>query len=149
MIDIPRNGIMQPRKLLPWPNHQTETNVLWLHLPQPKHDRLAITRRLQEAGFHVQTRNLFAARVDEILNANLIILDTRSAFDGPAKTAIRRIRSCSTVPVIIMVERGSEEEEVAALQAGVDAVCTPRHPAEVLIARCRAILRRSQPVLTL
>jgi len=59
--------------------------------------------------------------------------------------ALRRIRSSSNVPVIMLTARGDDVDRIIGLELGADDYvpkpCTPRE----LVARLRAILRRVQP----
>ena len=57
----------------------------------------------------------------------------------------RRIRQTSQVPVIMLTARGDEADRVVGLELGADDyVPKPFSPRE-LLARLRAVLRRSQP----
>jgi two-component system, OmpR family, response regulator len=59
---------------------------------------------------------------------------------------LRRIRQQSTLPVLMLTARGDEVDRITGLELGADDYvpkpCTPRE----LVARIRAILRRTQPV---
>jgi DNA-binding response OmpR family regulator len=57
----------------------------------------------------------------------------------------RRIRQSSTVPVIMLTAKGDEADRVVGLELGADDyVAKPFSPRE-LLARLRAVLRRTQP----
>jgi len=73
---------------------------------------------------------------------DLVILDLiLPQMDGWA--VCRRIREMSTVPIIIMTSRRSDEEKVKGLRLGADDyVVKPYNPQE-LIARVGAVLRRT------
>ena len=74
---------------------------------------------------------------------DLVILDLiLPQMDGWA--VCRRIREMSTVPIIIMTSRRSDEEKVKGLRLGADDyVVKPFNPQE-LIARVSAVLRRTR-----
>jgi two-component system, OmpR family, response regulator VicR len=74
---------------------------------------------------------------------DLVILDLiLPHMDGWA--VCRRIREMSTVPIIIMTSRRSDEEKVKGLRLGADDyVVKPYNPQE-LIARVGAVLRRTR-----
>jgi DNA-binding response OmpR family regulator len=58
---------------------------------------------------------------------------------------VRRIRARSTVPVLMLTARGDETDRVVGLEIGADDyVAKPFSPRE-LLARLRAVLRRSKP----
>src|SRR5687768_7321145 len=58
---------------------------------------------------------------------------------------LRRVRARSTIPVLMLTARGDEADRVVGLELGADDyVPKPFSPRE-LLARLRAVLRRSQP----
>ncbi len=65
--------------------------------------------------------------------------------DMDGSEVIRRIRSFSDVPVIVLSVRESQAEKVAALDAGADDYVTKPFGMEELLARMRAALRRAVP----
>jgi two-component system KDP operon response regulator KdpE len=76
--------------------------------------------------------------------ADLVILSANSLSFG-VEGACRAIRIKSDVAVIVLASCYSEEERIAALEAGADdCLGKPFHMAE-LLARIRAVLRRLQP----
>ena len=74
---------------------------------------------------------------------DLVILDVMmpglNGFD-----VLRRLRQCSSVPVLMLTARGGDIDSVLGLELGADDYlpkpCNPR----VLVARMRAILRRAE-----
>lgn len=56
----------------------------------------------------------------------------------------QRIREFSQVPIIMVTAKGDDEEKVAGLDAGADDYVAKPFSAKELVARVRAILRRSQ-----
>lgn len=63
--------------------------------------------------------------------------------DGDGLTVIRRVRSWSSVPIIVLSARTMEGEKIAALDAGADDYVTKPFSASELLARARAALRRN------
>ena len=55
---------------------------------------------------------------------------------------LRRIRSFSTVPVVVLTARDRQSDKVSALDAGADDYVTKPFDTEELLARVRAVLRR-------
>src|SRR5215813_5132451 len=62
--------------------------------------------------------------------------------DGNGVDLIRRIRSWSPVPIIVLSARTMEEQKIAALDAGADDYVTKPFSPPELLARVRAALRR-------
>src|SRR6185369_6722865 len=63
--------------------------------------------------------------------------------DGDGITLIRRVRTWSPVPIIVLSARTMEEQKIAALDAGADDYVTKPFSANELLARVRAALRRN------
>ena len=63
--------------------------------------------------------------------------------DGDGVDLIRRIRTWSPVPIVVLSARTMESQKVAALDAGADDYVTKPFNAAELLARVRAGLRRS------
>jgi two-component system, OmpR family, KDP operon response regulator KdpE len=77
-------------------------------------------------------------------DVDLVILDLGlPGIDG--LEVITRLRSWSQVPVIVLTVRDAQVEKVAALDAGADDYVTKPFAMDELLARTRAILRRSGP----
>jgi DNA-binding response OmpR family regulator len=78
---------------------------------------------------------------------DLVIMDVMMPLmDGFEAT--RRIRQIMNVPIIILSAKGETSDKVAGLQLGADDyLAKPFEPAE-LLARVRAVLRRSETYLT-
>jgi two-component system response regulator VicR len=60
-------------------------------------------------------------------------------------TAVRKIREFSSTPIIMLSAKGSEEDKVQGLNAGADDYVVKPYSSEELMARLRAMLRRSKP----
>jgi two-component system, OmpR family, KDP operon response regulator KdpE len=63
--------------------------------------------------------------------------------DGDGVALIRRVRSWSAVPIIVLSARTMDEQKVAALDAGADDYIMKPFSAPELLARVRAALRRN------
>jgi two-component system KDP operon response regulator KdpE len=63
--------------------------------------------------------------------------------DGNGIDLIRRVRSWSPVPIIVLSARTMEEQKIAALDAGADDYVTKPFSTPELLARVRAALRRN------
>ena len=56
----------------------------------------------------------------------------------------QRVREFSAVPILLLIERGKEQEKVHALDLGADGYLTKPFSVDELLARVRALLRRMQ-----
>ena len=75
---------------------------------------------------------------------DLVITDlSMPNMDGLELT--RRLRTTSSIPILILSVRGEERTKVQALDAGADDYVTKPFGMDELVARVRASLRRSQP----
>jgi two-component system, OmpR family, KDP operon response regulator KdpE len=72
---------------------------------------------------------------------DLILLDMNMPGMGGMQTC-REIRSVSEVPIIVLSVRDSEQDKIAALDAGADDYMTKPFSVNELMARVRANLRR-------
>lgn len=73
---------------------------------------------------------------------HLIVLDVMlPAVDG--LSVLRHLRTLSNVPVLMLTGRGGEDDRVAGLEQGADDYLPKTCSARELLARIRAILRRS------
>jgi len=76
---------------------------------------------------------------------DIVVLDVMMPGIGGVE-ALRRIRAESRMPVLMLTAKGDDVDRIVGLELGADDYvpkpCTPRE----LVARLRAILRRTQPV---
>src|SRR5579872_5661732 len=71
---------------------------------------------------------------------DLVLLDMNMPGLGGLETC-RCLRSCTRVPIIFLTVRDSEQDKLAALDAGADDFFTKPFDMEELLGRIRAILR--------
>ena len=64
--------------------------------------------------------------------------------DGDGVSVVKEIRRWSRLPILVLSAVGDEREKVRALDAGADDYVTKPFGTEELLARLRAVLRRSQ-----
>jgi len=65
--------------------------------------------------------------------------------DMDGTTVLRRLREWSQTPVLVLSVRDGEEDKIGALEAGADDYLTKPFSSRELVARLRAVLRRTQP----
>lgn len=105
----------------------------------------AVRRRLAFEGFQVET----ADRGDQVLaqvrqlQPHLVILDVMlPELDGFA--VAEQLRRHTDVPILMLTARDSIEDRVQGLACGADDYLVKPFAVEELLARVRALLRRSQ-----
>ena len=100
---------------------------------------------LSRSGFQVETAasGEEALRKTRALRPDLIVLDLKLP-DIDGLEVCRRVRAESDVPLIMLTARDEDIDKVVGLEMGADDYITkPFNPREVL-ARVRAVLRRSE-----
>ena len=107
--------------------------------------RRALRTSLEARGYEVATA---ATGEDAVVGAaeggpDLVFLDL-GLPDIDGTEAIRRIRSFSDVPVIVLTVRDRQADKVQALDAGADDYVTKPFGVEEVLARARAALRRAR-----
>ncbi len=114
----------------------------------------ALRTSLRGAGYEVETAETAegalaaaAMRPPEAVILDLILPD------GTGIDVCRELRTWSSAPVIVLSAIGEEREKVAALDAGADDYVTKPVGIDELLARLRAVLRRTttsgEPVIEL
>jgi len=102
-------------------------------------------RQMQAQGIKLTIVDAFDVTADELLSADLVLLDAFDSLDGSIEMVVGRIRFESRVPLIMLTDGYSSEQLVTALTAGADAIWSQNTPVELLLARCSALLRRWLP----
>jgi DNA-binding response OmpR family regulator len=106
-----------------------------------------VARELQDAGYSVvhAPDGLSALEMHASHQPDLVILDWMlPRMDG--LEVLRRIRHTSSVPVLMLTARGEEMDRVVGLEVGADDYLTKPFSVRELVARVRALLRRSAQV---
>ena len=99
---------------------------------------------LESEGFEVALAYDGESGIETMSGAppDIVVLDVMMSGIGGVET-LRRIRSSSNVPILMLTARGDDIDRIVGLELGADDYvtkpCTPRE----LVARLRAILRRA------
>jgi two-component system, OmpR family, response regulator RegX3 len=103
------------------------------------------SKALAREGFEPVVARTAAKALDLADGDFAIVLLDLSLPDGDGRDICRAIRRASSVPILMLTARGTEADRIVGLELGADDyVVKPFSGAEV-IARIRAILRRSAP----
>ncbi|MFI5356887.1 MAG: response regulator [Opitutales bacterium] len=104
---------------------------------------------LEKAGYNVTEADTGQRGLDEVRQhrPDLVILELRLPdFDGGE--VLRRLRAWSQLPALILSAYSEESSKVAGLDAGADDYLTKPFGAAELLARLRALLRRTRTAET-
>lgn len=107
--------------------------------------RRAMRTSLSAHGFDVVTVGTGEEAVVAVADQtpDLVLLDL-GLPDLDGTEVIRRLRSFSNVPIIVLSVRDRQADKVAALDAGADDYVTKPFGVDEVLARARAALRRTQ-----
>ncbi len=111
---------------------------------EPRYLRL-LEANLRTEGYEVATAQDGVQAIDVFSSQpiDLILLDIMMPrLDGFG--ACQRIREFSNVPIIMLTAKGEEQDRVRGLDLGADDYLVKPFSATELLARVRAVLRRSQ-----
>ncbi len=100
---------------------------------------------LRQAGFEVDTVGTGAAALERAAHAELVLLDL-GLPDLDGQEVCRRLRAApatASIPLIVLTARSDEIDRVLALEQGADDYVTKPFSARELVARIRALARRS------
>jgi DNA-binding response OmpR family regulator len=120
------------------------TNKILVVDDEPRYLRL-IEANLRTEGYEVVTAQDGIQAVEVFSNnpTELVLLDIMMPkLDGFA--VCQRIRQFSNVPIIMLTAKGEEQDRVRGLDLGADDYLTKPFSATELLARVRAVLRRSK-----
>jgi two-component system response regulator MprA len=112
--------------------------------------RTALSRALNFEGYDVQTASDGAEGLEKVLTVapDAIVLDVMMPHvDGLEATRRLRARG-DTTPILMLTARHEVSDRVAGLDAGADDYLVKPFALEELLARLRALLRRSEPETT-
>jgi two-component system, OmpR family, KDP operon response regulator KdpE len=106
----------------------------------------ALRMSLRAAGYEVETAETAegALAAAAMRPPEAVILDLLLP-DGTGTEVTRELRGWSSAPVIVLSAVGEEREKVAALDAGADDYVTKPVGIDELLARLRAVMRRTAP----
>ncbi len=113
-------------------------------------DETSITEPLAEAlrgeGFDTLVAGTVAEALDQARrDPDLVLLDVMLP-DGSGLDVCRELRRRSQVPIIMLTARGEDADRVVGLELGADDYVVKPFSAREVVARIRAVLRRTHAV---
>lgn len=108
--------------------------------------REALRFHLEHAGFTVRATASALKAWDWLSGTDVVVLDWMLP-DQPGLEWLKRLRASnfSSIPVLMLTARASEVDRVEGLDSGADDYLTKPFSSPELIARVRALLRRTKP----
>jgi two-component system, OmpR family, response regulator RegX3 len=106
-----------------------------------------LAEALEREGFETRVAGTVAAALEEARSSppDLVLLDVMLP-DGSGYDVCRELRRDSEVPIIMLTARGEETDRVVGLELGADDYVVKPFSAREVVARIRAVLRRSPAV---
>ena len=103
-----------------------------------------LTEALAREGFRTETAGTLAAGLEiaRSQRPDLVLLDVMLP-DGSGFDLLRELRADERMPVIMLTARGDEADRVLGLELGADDYVVKPFSARELVARIRAVLRRT------
>src|SRR5512147_3256565 len=111
--------------------------------------RRSLAFHLEQAGYQVRTAASAEDAIESVRYAppDLVVLDIGlPGMDG--LEALREIKSQDNLPVIFLTGRRRELDEVVGLELGADDYITKPFDVDVVLARVKAVLRRTEKIST-
>jgi two-component system KDP operon response regulator KdpE len=107
--------------------------------------RKVVRDALERAGHEVSTEASAEAGLDAVEESafDLIVTDLTMPGMGGLEL-VRRVRESSAVPILVLTVRQEERDKVRLLDAGADDYLTKPFGVAELLARARALLRRTE-----
>jgi DNA-binding response OmpR family regulator len=103
------------------------------------------SQALKRAGFEpvVATTVAKALEIAERIDPDLVLLDL-TLPDGDGRDVARALRRKSDIPIVMVTARGTETDRIVGLEIGADDYVVKPFSGDEVIARIRAVLRRTQ-----
>lgn len=118
-----------------------KTMILVVEDDAPVRNLITTTLKANEYRFTVAVNGESAVMETASHNPDIILLDL-GLPDIDGVEVIKRIRTWSNVPIIVISARSEEADKIEALDAGADDYLTKPFSVDELLARLRAVQRR-------
>lgn len=123
--------------------------VVWLRpvVTKPQYRLNHLVERFSQAGMDVWIVNGSELPLEQMLCFDLILLESFGVAKKEMQPVLYRIRLGSRAPLVLLSDERSVDWKIQALRAGADAILSMTTSADVILARCQALLRRWAPEL--
>jgi two-component system KDP operon response regulator KdpE len=107
-----------------------------------------VRQLLTDEGFAVliTTKGERAIQLTALEQPHLILLDINLSGEMDGFEVVRRIREFSAIPVIMLSSRDSSNDILHGFDLGIDDYVTKPFESKILLARIRAVLKRSSEI---
>jgi len=124
-------------------DRQEATAVRILLVDDDKELCTSLQRLLRMDGFQISAVHSVPEGYSQATEETyaLVVLDVMLP-GGDGRTILRKIRTVSDVPIIMLTARGDETDRIAGLEAGADDYLPKPFNARELVARIRSVLKR-------
>lgn len=129
---------------MPWSEQRHNVpRVLLVEDDEPM--RAAVVGTLSDEGFDVRWEADGTAVIGtiEVFRPDLVLLDVHLPGGPDGMAVARQVRAANDIPIIFVTSAGSEQERIAGFAAGADDYLPKPFSMAELVARTRAVLRRS------
>jgi len=142
----PMNSGLIDAPLSPGNSTLGAARVAWVRVTQDvNRNSERLSQMFTDEGLSVQVLEMNDNLYDHLPHFDLIMLESFGQVDASTISAVSSIRMGSRAPLVVLMSSYARNEMIDALYAGVDAVWALGMPREMLLARCRALLRRWLP----
>jgi DNA-binding response OmpR family regulator len=133
------NGVPLARPAAP-------ARVIWYQpSSQERAKSSSLVSKFSHNGMDVRVVHLDEEVLAQLAKTDLVMVVVGSQLDREINHLLDEIRANSRAPVVLLTDSYTLEWSISTLVAGADAVMMLSTPDEVIMARCKALLRRWMP----
>ena len=103
-----------------------------------------LARCLADTNVHIWLEGAGSDLPEELAECDLILVEAFGTVDNERQAMLNQIRAGSRAPVVMLTSGERAERTIEGLLAGADAVISLSTALDVMVAHCRALLRRWQ-----
>lgn len=123
---------------------QVTTQVLLLYRQQPGRRSLRLLAKLGITTKYVTLWSQDQVEAATLAGFDMILYEADNTDMAEIRATLTWVRTSSKAPLVVLMNVAHAEQMLMALAAGADAVLTPPMKPALVVAHCRALLRRWQ-----